>query len=72
MPGALPLGLPVPEGVPRLQLTNAERAAGRRRLIEAVGSTGSSMTDDSILVALPASRREYKRYYDPFVGEWHQ
>jgi len=56
------VGIPTVGAVPRLWLTDAEKADGYDRLMEALGSAGPSAFDNAILVAVPASRREYKRW----------
>jgi len=56
------LGIPAMNAVPRLVLTGEERTAGRNRLVEAVRLSGQPVSDSSVLVAIPASRREYKRW----------
>lgn len=56
------LGIPVTNAVPRLVLTGSERTTGRARLIVAARLTGQAVQDPGVLVAIPASRREYKRW----------
>ena len=70
------IGIPAGDAAPRLRLTDDDRLTGRRRLIESGGSAGSTPGHDAILVAIPASRREYKRWppesmaslLDDFIG----
>ncbi|HEX8915169.1 MAG TPA: fibronectin type III domain-containing protein [Humisphaera sp.] len=58
-----------PEPIAATEFLDEQSGAGSRRYevvaVDALGQQGEPTT--------PVwSRREYKRYYDPFVGEWHQ
>ena len=56
------LGIPASNAAPRLVLTGDERTAGRDQLNMAVRMSGQAVSNPSVLVAIPASRREYKRW----------
>lgn len=56
------MGLPVLAGGPKLLLTREEQEIGRGRLLAAIESSGQQSPGQAVLVAIPASRREYKRW----------